>query len=170
MIFSTVRAPQEPAFTVGSFATTSAGRPSTRPCPVTTPSAGRPAAEGVRELAVLDEAALVEQQRDPVADVQLALRGQLGGGAVAAAVSVALAWRRHARRSACVGSPLAVIGVTGQAEAAGDDHALHLGGALADLEDLGVPVEPGHRVSSMKPLPPKTWVAIRVAVTAASVE
>ena len=44
MIFSTVRAPHEPALTVGSLATTSAGRPSTRPCPVTTPSAGSPAA------------------------------------------------------------------------------------------------------------------------------
>ncbi len=43
-IFSTVRAPHEPAFTVGSLATTSAGRPSTRPRPVTTPSAGRPLA------------------------------------------------------------------------------------------------------------------------------
>ena len=42
MIFSTVRAPHEPAFTVGSLATTRAGRPSTRPCPVTTPSAGSP--------------------------------------------------------------------------------------------------------------------------------
>ncbi len=43
-IFSTVRAPHEPAFTVGSLATTIAGRPSTVPRPVTTPSAGRPVA------------------------------------------------------------------------------------------------------------------------------
>jgi len=43
-IFSTVRAPQEPALTVGSFATTQTGRPSTVPTPVTTPSAGRSAA------------------------------------------------------------------------------------------------------------------------------
>ena len=42
MIFSTVRAPQEPALTVGSLATTIAGRPSTSPRPVTTPSAGNP--------------------------------------------------------------------------------------------------------------------------------
>ncbi len=41
MIFSTVRAPHEPAFTVGSFAMTHTGRPSTRPTPVMTPSAGR---------------------------------------------------------------------------------------------------------------------------------
>src|SRR5436305_3812730 len=40
-IFSTVRAPHDPAFTVGSLAITHAGRPSTRPTPVTTPSAGR---------------------------------------------------------------------------------------------------------------------------------
>src|SRR5690606_545019 len=43
-IFSTVRAPQEPAFTVGSLATTHTGRPSIRPTPVTTPSAGRSSA------------------------------------------------------------------------------------------------------------------------------
>ena len=40
-IFSTVRAPHEPAFTVESFAITHTGRPSMRPTPVTTPSAGR---------------------------------------------------------------------------------------------------------------------------------
>ena len=40
-IFSTVRAPHEPALTVGSFAMTQTGRPSTVPTPVTTPSAGR---------------------------------------------------------------------------------------------------------------------------------
>ena len=34
----------------------------------------------------------------------------------------------------------------GQAEPAGDQHPLHLGGALADLEDLGVAVEAGHGV------------------------
>src|ERR671917_1810451 len=43
-IFSTVRAPHEPALTVGSLAITHTGRPSTRPTPVTTPSAGRSAA------------------------------------------------------------------------------------------------------------------------------
>src|SRR5215467_16140380 len=40
-IFSTVRAPHEPAFTVESLAMTATGRPCTRPMPVTTPSAGR---------------------------------------------------------------------------------------------------------------------------------
>ena len=43
-IFSTVRAPHEPALTVGSLAMTTAGRPSTIPRPVTTPSAGSPVA------------------------------------------------------------------------------------------------------------------------------
>ena len=41
MIFSTVRAPQEPAFTVESLAIRHTGRPSTVAVPVTTPSAGR---------------------------------------------------------------------------------------------------------------------------------
>src|SRR3954451_24995852 len=40
-IFSTVLAPHEPAFTVGSLATTQTARPSIVPTPVTTPSAGR---------------------------------------------------------------------------------------------------------------------------------
>src|SRR5690606_10632844 len=40
-IFSTVRQPHEPAFTVESLAITHTGRPSMRPVPVTTPSAGR---------------------------------------------------------------------------------------------------------------------------------
>ena len=48
-IFSTVRAPHEPAFTVGSLAITHTGRPSTVPTPVTTPSAGRSSAERVGE-------------------------------------------------------------------------------------------------------------------------
>src|ERR687892_386890 len=43
-IFSTVRAPHDPAFTVGSLAMRDTGRPSTRPTPVTTPSAGRSSA------------------------------------------------------------------------------------------------------------------------------
>src|SRR5688572_28774036 len=41
MIFSTVRAPQEPAFTVESLAISATGRPSIVAVPVTTPSAGR---------------------------------------------------------------------------------------------------------------------------------
>ena len=92
MIFSTVRAPHEPAFTLGSLATTSAGRPSTRPRPVTTPSAGSrlgagrwPAVRPRRSVPV------VEQQRDPVPDVELALARQ--------------AWPRRARRERQGGRP-----------------------------------------------------------------
>ncbi len=40
MIFSTVRAPHDPAFTVESFAMSATGRPSMVAVPVTTPSAG----------------------------------------------------------------------------------------------------------------------------------
>src|SRR5262249_13912550 len=47
-IFSTVRAPHDPAFTVESLAMTATGRPWTRPTPVTTPSAGR---SGASQLA-----------------------------------------------------------------------------------------------------------------------
>ena len=42
MIFSTVFGPQEPAFTVGSFAIRQTGRPATVAVPVTTPSAPKP--------------------------------------------------------------------------------------------------------------------------------
>ena len=44
MIFSTVRAPQEPAFTVESLAIKQTVRPSMVAVPVTTPSAGSPSA------------------------------------------------------------------------------------------------------------------------------
>ena len=44
MIFSTVRAPHDPALTVESFAISATGRPSTAAVPVITPSAGRPSA------------------------------------------------------------------------------------------------------------------------------
>jgi hypothetical protein len=44
MIFSTVRAPHEPAFTVESLAIRQTGRPSIVAEPVTTPSAGSPSA------------------------------------------------------------------------------------------------------------------------------
>jgi hypothetical protein len=51
-IFSTVRAPHDPAFTVGSFAITHTGRPSTVPTPVTTPSAGRSPASALARSAL----------------------------------------------------------------------------------------------------------------------
>ena len=40
----------------------------------------------------------------------------------------------------------AILSALGQTEVATDDHPLDLAGALADLEDLGVAVEPGDRV------------------------
>lgn len=43
-LFSQVKAPQEPAFTVKSWAMTATGRPSIAPTPVTTPSADSPLA------------------------------------------------------------------------------------------------------------------------------
>ena len=46
MIFSTVRAPQDPALTVESLAISATGRPSAA-VPVTTPSAGRPSARAL---------------------------------------------------------------------------------------------------------------------------
>ena len=93
MIFSTVRAPHDPAFTVESLAMIATGRPCTRPMPVTTPSAGRSPARGVGEQAVLDEvlAAVVAQQRDALAAEQLAGGGValvvLGRAAAAAILS-----------------------------------------------------------------------------------
>ena len=77
MIFSTVRAPQEPALTVESLAIRQTGRPSTLAAPVTTPSAGKPVGEHVGERTVLHKGALVDQQRDALAGEQLAL-GRVG--------------------------------------------------------------------------------------------
>ena len=185
----------------------------------------QPRRPGVRVAAVLDEAAVVDQQRDPVAHVELVLPRQLGrrllgrtlgcrergrqptahvrdprvpdhghrhlggqrvsrrpGGRCDARRRVAD--RRAARRGGglfevrahrhtflvlscsalgcsggCPGNrfpparvrPDSRMSGGGEAEALGDDEALDLAGALADLEDLGVAVEAGDRVSSMNP-------------------
>ncbi len=50
MIFSTVRAPQEPALTVESFAMRATGLPSTVAVPVITPSAGSPPASAFAKM------------------------------------------------------------------------------------------------------------------------
>src|SRR6266480_4056739 len=42
----------------------------------------------------------------------------------------------------------------GEAQVAGDQHPLDLAGPLADLQDLGVPVVPGHRRLVHEPVPP----------------
>ena len=76
-IFSTVRAPHEPAFTVGSFAITHTGRPSTRADAGHHAVGGQVAGERVGEQAVLDERVVVEQQREPVAHEQLVLAREL---------------------------------------------------------------------------------------------
>src|SRR5215470_7936919 len=47
IIFSTVRAPHEPALTVESLAIRHTGRPAISAAPVTTPSAGRPSASAL---------------------------------------------------------------------------------------------------------------------------
>ncbi len=47
MIFSTVRAPQDPALTVESLAISATGRPSSKAVPVITPSAGSPSARAL---------------------------------------------------------------------------------------------------------------------------
>ena len=47
MIFSTVRAPQDPALTVESFAISATGWPSMVAVPVATPSAGNPSARAL---------------------------------------------------------------------------------------------------------------------------
>ena len=76
MIFSTVRAPQEPALTVESLAIRQ-HRPAVDAwrCPVITPSAGSPSASALAKQPVLHKGALVDQQRDPLAGEQLALGG-----------------------------------------------------------------------------------------------
>ena len=92
-IFSTVRAPHEPALTVESLATTHTGRPPTVPTPVTTPSAGRSPATALASSALSTNEPVVEQELEPVADEQLPLplelrrlllevagEGPLGGG------------------------------------------------------------------------------------------
>ena len=76
-IFSTVRAPHEPAFTIGSLATT-IGRHPVDGAPPGDDAVGRqPGGRGVGEHAVLDERARVEQQVDALAGGQLALAPEL---------------------------------------------------------------------------------------------
>ena len=73
MIFSTVFGPQEPAFTVGSFAITATWRPAIVPIPVTTPSAPKPSCSQFASSASSANESGVEQARDPLAHRHLAL-------------------------------------------------------------------------------------------------
>ena len=86
MIFSTVRAPHEPAFTVGSLAMTATGRPWTSPDAGDHAVRGEVAGQGVHQQALLGEpGALVEEQREPLPDEELSLLGQPGPVALRAA-------------------------------------------------------------------------------------
>jgi hypothetical protein len=59
---------------------TMTGRPSMAPAPGDDPVGRQSREPRVRVAPVLDEAVLVEQERDAVADVELVLLGELGGG------------------------------------------------------------------------------------------
>ena len=76
-IFSTVRAPHDPALTIGSLATTTAGIPSIVPRPVTTPSAGSPSAMALARTPSSTNDPPLEQQVDALAGGQLALAADL---------------------------------------------------------------------------------------------
>ena len=103
-IFSTVRAPHEPALTVESLAITHTGRPSMRPDTGDDAVGGQVARDRVREQCVLDEGAVVEQQGQTVAHEQLVRRRELGAvllevaGERALGVLVDLVVAAHARR------------------------------------------------------------------------
>ncbi len=76
-IFSTVRAPHDPAFTVGSLAMTQTGRPSTRPDPGHHAVGREVGLVGVGEEPVLDEGAGIDEECETLAHGQLLLFGQL---------------------------------------------------------------------------------------------
>ena len=76
-IFSTVRLPHEPALTVESLAITQTVRPSMRARAGDHAVGGELGIERVGERGVLDEAARVDEQRDPLAREELALLGVL---------------------------------------------------------------------------------------------
>ena len=83
MIFSTVRAPQDPAFTPGSLATDQR-RPTVDQTAARNHAVRRQVSrQRVRQLTVLDERAVVEQQGDPLPNEELVLARQLCGGPVA---------------------------------------------------------------------------------------
>ena len=84
MIFSTVRAPHDPALTVESFAISATGRPPIGRGPGDHAVRGQPVGQGVGVPAVLGEAALVDQERDPLPGEQLAAAPRRPRGSVAA--------------------------------------------------------------------------------------
>ena len=77
MIFSTVFGPQEPAFTVGSFAISATGRPRDRRHAGDDAVGAEALLLPVREQRVLDERVRVHEPRHAVAHRQLALVARL---------------------------------------------------------------------------------------------
>ena len=75
MIFSTVRAPHEPALTVESLAMRQTGRPSTRGPAGDDAVRRQTAGHDVGEEAILDEGTLVDQEADALPGEELALAG-----------------------------------------------------------------------------------------------
>ena len=84
-IFSTVFGPHEPAFTVGSFAISATGLPSTVAHARHDPVGAEAILLPVRQQRLLGERALVEQQRHPLAHGELALLARLLAVALGAA-------------------------------------------------------------------------------------
>ena len=76
-IFSTLRRPHEPAFTVESLAMSATIRPPIVPVPVTTPSAGSSGSRLLASAASSTKLPGVEQARDALAGEELALLGVL---------------------------------------------------------------------------------------------
>src|SRR5580765_1732745 len=140
MIFSTVRAPHDPAFTDGSLATTSAGRPSTRPRPVTTPSAGSPAAR-----ALANWPSSTNEPGSNNSPIRSRTNSLCARASLAAAASDGA---RVASRAVRIRSLMAsfCLSLDREPEATGEDQPLDLRGALTDLQDLRVAIEPRDRV------------------------
>ncbi len=152
------------------------------------PVGGQPLRRGVGVATVLDEGALVEEQGDPVADVHLALGVELGLRLLRRTCRGRVGRLETLPQVLHAGVGVGVAHRPGSGARAA--HTCHRAGprqegrpsprAMTIRCTSEVP-SPISRIlasrkkratgySSMKPLPPKTWVAMRVAVTAASVE
>src|SRR5581483_7089336 len=118
---------------------------STSPWPVTTPSAGNPVASALAscpsstKVSASNSSAMRSRTYSLLAAASLAAARSGGSSVASRAAAISLPVTRSPchdgrRRSR-----------DRQAETAGDDQALHFGRAFADLQDLGVTVEPGHR-------------------------
>ncbi len=117
MIFSTVRAPHEPALTVESLAISATGRPSIVAVPGHDSVSGQVRGGHVGEHAVLDERPLVDQQPHPLAGEELALPGV---GLVVLRRTAALDPGAQLRRRRVLGEGVVLLRLDRR-------HALHLG-------------------------------------------